>query len=339
MTKIAIVILNWNGKNHLQLFLPSVIAYTPQEAEIIVADNASTDDSIAFLQKEFPQVKILRNPTNGGFAAGYNTALQHIKAEYYVLLNSDVEVTNGWIDAPIAAMEKDRQIAACQPKIKSFLNKAYFEHAGAAGGFIDKYGYAFCRGRVFEQVEKDNGQYDDECEIFWATGACMFIRSAAFHQAGGFDPDFFAHMEEIDLCWRLKRSGFKIIYIPTAEVYHLGGGTLNYLSPNKTFLNFRNSLFLLLKNLPPEKLLTVLLIRMVLDGIAAIKFLTQGGFNHFFAVLKAHFYFYRSFAKFYKKRQVNIGSKITSKIYLSSIVWQHFINGKKKFSQLSINYS
>jgi GT2 family glycosyltransferase len=336
MLKVAIVILNWNGKEHLRNFLPSVIANTPDYAEVILADNASTDDSIAFMQQNFPQVNIIKNITNEGFAEGYNSALAKVNAEYYVLLNSDVEVAENWVEPLILAMESNLNLAACQPKVKSYLRKDYFEHAGAAGGYIDQYGYVFCRGRVFETIEKDTGQYDDECEIFWATGACMFVRAKAFHEVGGFDADFFAHMEEIDLCWRMKKRGYSIKYIPSSKVFHLGGGTLNYLSPQKTYLNFRNSLFLLLKNLPKQQLFPVIIFRMILDGVAAIKFLTQGSFKHFAAVAKAHGHFYSAFSKIYVKREQLTFSNLSG-IYQKSIVWQYFIKGKKQFSQLPDN--
>ena len=250
--KVAVVILNWNGKSFLEKFLPSVFACNSSYAEIIVADNASTDDSVSFLKSKYPQIKIIQNSSNGGFAKGYNDALKLVEAEYYVLLNSDVEVTPNWIDSVIQLMDTDKSIAACQPKIRAFDDKKSFEYAGAGGGFIDKYGYPFCRGRILDTLEEDKGQYNDVREVFWATGACLFVRSECYHKVNGFDEDFFAHMEEIDLCWRLKNLGYKIMYSPNSTVFHVGGGTLNKTSPKKTYLNFRNNLILLCKNHPPK---------------------------------------------------------------------------------------
>ncbi|MDQ3191837.1 MAG: glycosyltransferase family 2 protein [Bacteroidota bacterium] len=333
MKKVAIVILNWNGRNHLEQFLPSVINHNIEESEIYVADNASTDDSVEFVKEHYPDVKIIQNTQNGGFAKGYNDALKHVEAEYFILLNSDVEVTQNWIKPLISVMDNDINIAACQPKIRSFNNKHYFEHAGAAGGFIDHFGYPFCRGRIFQTIEKDSGQYDDSREIFWATGACMFVRSECFFKAGGFDEDFFAHMEEIDLCWRLKNAGFKIYYCPYSTVYHLGGGTLDYKSTRKTFLNFRNSLYMLYKNLSTQKLIPLFLIRMLLDGIAGMKFLLQGKFNHFTAVFKAHLSFYSNFSSLRKKRKQNLNQNLTG-IYSGSIIVDYYFRNLKKFSDI-----
>lgn len=335
--KVAIVILNWNGRGFLQKFLPSVITYNSSYSEIIVADNASSDDSIDFLRKEYPQVRIILNPENGGFAKGYNDALKQVNAEYYVLLNSDVEVTAGWIDAVVTLMDGDKNIAACQPKIKAYDNKELFEYAGAAGGFIDKYGYPFCRGRILDEIEADKGQYNDVREIFWATGACMFIRSECFHKVNGFDEDFFAHMEEIDLCWRLKNLGYKIFYCPDSVVYHVGGGTLSKTNPRKTYLNFRNNLQLICKNHPPEYFMFKLLWRMVLDGIAGLKFLASGQFSHFKAILKAHYSFYRSFSKTMEKRKAlkkEITRHTTSAVYLHSVIADFYLRGKKTFTEI-----
>ena len=289
--KVAVVILNWNGKSFLENFLPNVIKYS-SSAQIIVADNNSTDDSINFLKAHFPQVTLIINKVNDGFAKGYNTALKQVDAEYYVLLNSDVEVTEDWIEPIIELLDSDKNIAACQPKILDYYHKNKFEYAGACGGFIDKYGYPFCRGRLFNVLEEDNGQYNTAIEIFWATGACMFIRSKAFWKVGGFDDDYFAHMEEIDVCWRMKNCGYKIYVEPKSVVYHVGGGTLNKLSPRKTFLNFRNNLITLTKNAAPKFLFFKILYRMILDGVAAFKFLFEGSGSHFIAVIKAHFSFY-----------------------------------------------
>jgi len=339
--KVAVVILNWNGKKFLEKFLPSVILYSTSNAQIIVADNASTDDSVSFLTTNYPQVKIIKNTVNGGFAKGYNDALKQIKAEYYVLLNSDVEVTRNWIEPIIKLMDDDTSIAACQPKIKNYNKKSYFEYAGAAGGFVDKYGYPFCRGRILENIEEDKGQYNDTREIFWATGACLFIRAANFHQVEGFDEDFFAHMEEIDLCWRLKNLGYKVMYCPDSTVYHVGGGTLNKTSSYKTFLNFRNNLMLLLKNHPPNYLYIKIFIRFLLDGIAGLKFLLSGQFNHFIAVIKAHFSFYASFGKTLKKRkQLSQGIKqyTTKAVYLHSIISDYYVRGKKTFTEIDFKH-
>jgi GT2 family glycosyltransferase len=252
--KTAVVILNWNGRNFLETFLPSVLEYSARCADVIVADNASTDDSVAFLQEHYPQIRIIEHPKNGGFSKGYNDALKQIDAEYYILLNSDVEVTPNWITPVIEMMDADPSIAACQPKLRSFEDRSQFEYAGAAGGFIDAYGYPFCRGRIFDVLEEDRGQYDDACEVFWATGACLFVRADLYHALGGLDEDFFAHMEEIDFCWRLKNNGHKVMYCPDSTVYHVGGGALPKSSPRKTYLNFRNNLALLVKNLPSKRL-------------------------------------------------------------------------------------
>lgn len=335
--KIAVVILNWNGKKFLEQFLPSVIACNSPQAEIIVADNASTDTSIAFLQEHYPGIRIIQNADNGGFAKGYNDALKHVEAEYYVLLNSDVEVTPGWIDRVIALMDTDPAIAACQPKIRAYHDRHCFEYAGAAGGFIDKFGYPFCRGRILEVLEEDKGQYNDVREVFWATGACMFVRAAYYHEVGGFDEDFFAHMEEIDLCWRMKNRGHKIFYCPDATVYHVGGGTLNKTSPRKTYLNFRNNLILLCKNHPPQLFIAKLFTRMVMDGIAGCKFLASGQWSHFTAVLKAHFSFYGSLGKTLKKRKAlkkEIKQYTTTAVYIHSVVADFYLRGKKTFTEI-----
>ncbi len=333
----AVVILNWNGRELLSRFLPGIVANSGQ-AEIIVTDNASTDDSILFLQEHFPEVRIIQNLENGGFAKGYNDALCKVKADYYVLLNSDVEVTPGWLDPLVKLMESDEAIAACQPRILDQKNRNRFEYAGAAGGFIDKFGYPFCRGRIFNSYEEDQGQYDDIREIFWATGACLLIRSEAYHSQKGLDEDFFAHMEEIDLCWRLKNGGSKIMYCSTSTVYHVGGGTLSKLSPRKTYLNFRNNLILLCKNHAPGFFLFKLCVRMNLDGIAAFKFLLSGSPMHFFAVIRSHFSFYRTLPTTLRKRRAlrkSIRSYATTAIYRRSIVFDYFLFGKRKFSDLN----
>jgi GT2 family glycosyltransferase len=325
MTKIAVVILNYNGQNFLEKFLPSVLN-NADGAEIIVADNASTDDSVAFIKETYPSLRIIQLNDNQGFAGGYNAALKQISAEYYVLLNSDVEVTPNWIRPIIDLMDENKSIAACQPKIKSFHQKTHFEYAGAAGGYIDWLGYPFCRGRVFDSYEEDLGQYNDNKEVFWATGACMFVRAEIFHKLGGFDTNFFAHMEEIDLCWRMKNAEHQVFYCSDSTIFHVGGGTLHKSNPRKTFLNYRNGLAMLYKNLPAKKLFPTIFLRLILDGISGIKLLLGGSFADFWAVIKAHFAFYAMIPKL--KRN---SPKEVSLIYKKSIVWEYFVKGKKKF--------
>jgi GT2 family glycosyltransferase len=329
----AIVILNFNGQKYLDQFLPLVIRYQ-ESAELYVADNGSTDNSLAFLRENYPQIKIIAIPQNKGFSTGYNIALGQIKAKYYVLLNSDIELTEGWLKPMLDWMEKNPKTAACQPKIKAYKRKNFFEHAGAAGGFIDFLGYPFCRGRIFEGIEEDYNQYQTSSEIFWATGACMLIRADLYHQLGGLDDDFFAHMEEIDLCWRLKRRGHQIFYIQESTVYHVGGGTLSYQSPFKVFLNFRNNLALLTKNLPKSRLYQVLLIKLMLDLLAFTFFLIKGHPSSAWAVLKAYFSFYSRFNHWYKKRDNGPYLKKLSGVLQQSVVYQHFIKGKKTFKEL-----
>jgi GT2 family glycosyltransferase len=328
--KIAVVILNWNGVQLLEQFLPSVVKYSP-EATIYIADNASTDDSISFVLANFPSVKIIKNDTNLGFAGGYNETLKHIDSEVYALVNSDIEVTENWLQPIIKTFEAEEKTAIIQPKILDFKNKEYFEYAGAAGGYIDSYGFPFCRGRIFDTLEKDAGQYNDNCEIFWASGACFFIRSQVYHELKGFDADFFAHQEEIDLCWRAFNKGFVIKYNSESVVYHVGGATLHQGNPRKTYLNFRNSLLMLTKNLPKEKLYRTIFFRMVLDGIAGLKFISEGRFAHCGAVIKAHFSFYRLFSKNYRKRDQHQSNKYYK---LKSIVYQYFVNNGKVFVNL-----
>jgi len=333
MPSVAVVILNWNGKKFLEQFLPSLILNTRNDAEIIVADNDSTDDSIPYLKLNHPEIRIIRNPDNGGYARGYNLALKEVSADYYILLNSDIEVTPGWIPPVISLMEQDDKIAACQPKIRSWHNRSQFEYAGAAGGYIDEFGYPFCRGRMFLTMEEDTGQYNDPVEISWATGACMFVRSELFHRMGGFDEDFFAHMEEIDLCWRFHNYGYRVMYCPGSTVFHIGGGTLPKASFRKTYLNFRNNFMLLYKNLPSKFLFRVFAARLILDGIAAGKFLIQGGFLDFWAVARAHISFYQSLPSLRKKRkQIPHGSM--KMMYRGNIVFAYYLGGKKRFSQL-----
>lgn len=325
--KIAVVILNWNGKHLLEKFLPSVVKHS-EGADIYVIDNASSDNSIEFLKFNFPNVQVVRNPLNGGYAQGYNLGLAEISADVYCLLNSDIEVTENWL-LPIINIFKNPEIGVVQPKILDYKNKKLFEYAGAAGGFIDKYGFPFCRGRIFDTIEEDNTQYDNQTDIFWASGACFFVRSEVFHQLKGFDEDFFAHQEEIDLCWRIHLLGKRIVFCPESVVYHVGGATLPVNDPKKTFLNFRNGLFMLLKNLPQESLYKTLFIRMVLDGIAGIRFLFQGKIQFTWAIFKAHMSFYRNFFKFKNKR---LKSNFSSYYITKSIVWLYFIKNKKLFS-------
>lgn len=336
MKKVAVVILNYNGKKFLEKFLPQVLAFSHDVADVWVADNCSKDDSVTFLQQQFPEVNLIVNRENGGFATGYNQALKQIDAEYYVLLNSDIEVTPQWIEPVIELMDSDLNIAACQPKIRAYHQKEKFEYAGASGGFIDKYGYPFCRGRIFQHLESDQGQYDDTHEVFWATGACLFVRSKIFHDLGGLDDDFFAHMEEIDFCWRAKNMGYRIMVNPKSLVYHIGGGTLPKSSARKTYLNFRNNFVLLYKNLPSNRLFKVFIARLFLDGVAAIKFLMQGGFSDFIAVIRAHFYFYAHFSLLRKKRS-RLQQKNVSGIYNGNIAFDHYLWRKKRYSDLSTN--
>ena len=329
--KVAVVILNWNGKDLLEKFLPSVVRFS-SEATVYVVDNASSDDSIVYVSEFFPSVKIIQNKVNGGYAKGYNDALKNISEDIFVLLNSDVEVTKNWLPPILSEFEKDASVVAAQPKGLDYKNNEYFEYAGAAGGFIDKYGYPYCRGRVFNTLEKDMGQYNDVSQIFWASGACMFVKAKAFWQAGGLDEDYFAHQEEIDLCWRLQAKGGKILYVGASEVYHVGGATLATLNPKKTFYNFRNSLLNLLKNAAGTKAFTALFVRMLLDGLAAFQFLFQGKPKHFFAIIKAHFSFYTLLPKFIKKREV---FSSTLKYHtIKSIVFQYFILKKEHFNKL-----
>jgi len=331
--KVAVVILNWNGRNFLRTFLPSVLKHSG-EAEIFVADNASSDDSVELVQKEFPSVKVVLNEKNHGFAGGYNQALNKIDTDYFVLLNSDVEVTSGWIDPIIAMMEKDVSIAAAQPKILSQADKTSFEYAGAAGGFIDKYGFPFCRGRIFNMVEKDNGQYNDARKIFWATGACMFVRAAAFKKVNGFDEKFFAHMEEIDLCWRLQKAGGSIWYCPDSTVYHVGGGTLHKSNPHKTYLNFRNNLMMLYKNLPEKEFKQVFSYKLMFDTLAAVKFFaSSGNLREARAVSRAHGDFSKMKNDLLKSPDSN-GEEISKVIYQGSILKAYYLEGKKYFSEL-----
>ncbi len=332
--KVAVVILNWNGKFFLEKFLPKVISCS-QNTQIIVADNCSTDDSIEFVSTQYPNIQIIKNPSNNGFAKGYNQALKQIEAEYYILLNSDVEVTENWISPIIQLMEKDKDIAACQPKILDYNSPHQFEYAGACGGFIDKYAYPFCRGRIFNVIEEDKHQYDEITEVFWATGACMFVKAEAFWQVNGFDDDYFAHMEEIDLCWRLKRKGLKLFCIPQSQVFHVGGGTLHKSNPRKTYLNFRNNLMMLYKNLPPQKMLPVLISRIMLDKLAGISFFFSGNVKDTIAVYKAYFYILKNYKRLRKQRNNSgIPFREVSNIYKRSLVSAYYLKKQHQFSEL-----
>lgn len=336
MVKTAIVILNYNGRELLGTFLPKVIAFSGEDCEVYVADNASTDDSLEYLRTTFPSLPVIILAKNFGFSKGYNEALKRIEANYYMLLNSDVEVTSGWLDPLVALLDRQPEIAACQPKILSYHEKDYFEYAGAGGGFIDYLGYPFCRGRLFDTIEKDTGQYNDVVPIFWATGASLLIRSKVFHEMGGFDEDFFAHMEEIDLCWRIQLSGKKIYYCGLSKVYHVGGGTLAAKHPHKTYLNFRNGLTMLYKNTHGPKLFWRLFIRWNLDVIAALKFLFSDSADNFLAVFRAHFHFFKRIPLNRKKKSKQIDREWVEikEMYKYSIVWKYFFKKKRYFREL-----
>jgi hypothetical protein len=338
MFKTAIVILNWNGLDFLKMFLGIVVKNSADDETLVcVADNGSTDGSVEWVADNFVQVRTIKLDKNWGFAGGYNKALDLIEARYFVLLNSDIEVTQNWLLPLVAFMDNNSDVASCQPKILSYYQKDQFEHAGAAGCFIDKYGYPFCRGRVINKIENDTGQYNSQIDMFWSSGACMIVRSEAWKKCGGFDSDFFAHMEEIDLCWRFNKAGYRVCFVPDSVIYHVGGGTLAYSSPLKTYLNFRNSLFLLYKNLPDNKLHHVLFIRKLLDGLAAIFFLLKGSFRSVVAVWKAHIDYYKALNALKEKR---IGVKklevnhIDAPVLNKSIVFEFYIKGNKTYNSL-----
>ncbi len=338
MIKTAVVILNWNGKKFLEKFLPILIENThDQDTEIIIADNNSSDKSIDFLNHNYPDIHQILFDQNYGFTGGYNRALEQIEAKYFVLLNSDIEVTSNWLTPLIKLLDSDNSIAACQPKIKSFNQKDYFEYAGASGGFIDKYGYPFCRGRILDVIEQDEDQYNEQHDVFWATGACLVVRAELYKKLEGLDDDFFAHMEEIDMCWRLKNQGYRIVCNPESIVYHVGGGTLPNNSPFKLYLNFRNNLFLLYKNLPKGKFYRIMFLRMLFDGASALVFLVNFSFSSFYAVLKAHASFYKSLRKLRLKRKKLFHEKVVNyhkEIYPRSIVIDYFLRKKRQFSAL-----
>jgi GT2 family glycosyltransferase len=324
---IAVVILNWNGKALLEQFLPSIIKHS-NDAQIYVADNASTDCSVAFVTVHFPSIKLIQNTENGGYAKGYNNALKHIKEPLLCLLNSDIEVTENWLKPVLDEFNKDSETAIIQPKILDFKNKTHFEYAGAAGGFIDKYGYPYCRGRIFDTLEEDNGQYNDTKAIFWASGACFFIRNTIFKTLNGFDESYFAHMEEVDLCWRAFNTNHKIKYIGASTVFHVGGATLSETNPKKTYLNFRNSLFTLVKN-TDSNIFIRMVTRMTLDGVAAIRFLFQLKPQHFLSILKAHGSFYLNLGRLLKQRKKL--PKRPNYYESHSIVWSYFVKKQTKY--------
>lgn len=338
--KLAVVILNWNGSALMRKYLPSVVAYSAREGvEVIVADNDSTDDSVEMLRREFPGVRLLTLSRNYGFAEGYNRALSGVEATYYLLLNSDVEVTEGWLDPLLDYMDSHPEAAACQPKIRSLLDRESFEFAGASGGFIDRYGYPFCRGRIMATVEKDHGQYDTVCPVFWATGAALMIRAADYRAAGGLDGRFFAHMEEIDLCWRLNSRGRKLVCIPQSVVYHLGGGTLHKKNSRKTYLNFRNNLLMLYKNLPEGELQHVMRVRGWLDRLAALSFLLKGSWKEFCAVFRARREFRKIAPQFLPQREENLSHTCCSEFPGKtdrSILFAYYVRGIRSFGKLFV---
>lgn len=339
MTKVAVVILNYNGEKLLRQFLPSLIRYS-LEAEIIVADNGSSDQSINILRSEFPKVQLILLDKNYGFCGGYNRALKQVNASYYVLLNSDIEVTPGWLTPLVDILDRNAAIAAVQPKILSYNEKKKFEYAGAAGGFMDALGYPFCRGRIFEYIEEDQGQYNDEREIFWATGACFMIRSSAYHLFSGLDEDLFAHMEEIDLCWKLNRSAQKIYYTGLSTIYHLGAGTLGYKNAFKTYLNFRNGLILIFKHFSTGELVYKLPLRIMLDWIAALVFLVSGNAQNCKSVFRAHKHFFRDFQKHLKKRkdiQRTFPSYSKRNMYAGLIIFDYYFRVRKRLKSVIPN--
>lgn len=332
---VAIVILNWNGRHFLEKFLPSVVATKYDNLSIIVADNGSEDDSVALIRKDFPEIRVLLSNTNDGFARGYNQALERINTDYFILLNSDVQVTENWVEPIIQLMESDSSIAACQPKVLSYESKKFFEYAGASGGWIDTFGYPFARGRIFETCEVDNGQYDDACPVFWATGAAFFVRAEVFRNLGGFDEYFVAHQEEIDLCWRMQRAGYKVFVQPASRVYHVGGGTLAMGSRKKVFLNFRNNLVLMTKNLSFAQLWWRIPVRLFLDIVAAYRELVHADFSSFISIASAHLHYVEWL--FTGKRQKKLPKKRLEEMtgtYAGNIAWQYFLKKKKTFSEI-----
>lgn len=333
----AVVILSYNGTKWHELFLPLIVSEAHTGYEVIVADNASTDDTLRYVQTNFPTVKTISITENHGFANGYYEALKQIQAKYYILLSADFEVTQGWFAPLHAAMERDTMLAACQPKIRYYREREKFEYAGAGGGFMDKYGYLFCRGRIFFDIETDQNQYDDDIEVFWASGGCFMVRADLYHKAGGLDSDLYAHMEEVDLCWRLKNTGYKIGYVGSSTVYHVGGSVISYGSPQKLYYNFRNNLILLIKNEKGSKLLWLFPLRLVLDGVAGLRLLVTGKYKDTLVILKAHLHCYRDMGKWLARRRANkemITTRNETGIYRRSIVWDYFLLGRKVFTKL-----
>jgi GT2 family glycosyltransferase len=340
-SRAAVLVLNYNGQHFLNRFLHDVIRYSAPH-QVYVADNASTDDSVAFVKSNFPGIQVIALEKNYGYAEGYNRAIAKLTADFYVLLNNDVEVTEGWLSELMMVMETEHDAGAVQPKLLDFARHELFEYAGASGGFIDRYGYPFCRGRVFNFLERDVAQYDSQTELFWASGACLCVRASAWHRAGGLDSRYFAHMEEIDLCWRIRNQGYRILAAPSSVVFHIGGGTLNKFSKQKTYLNFRNNLATLAKNHPGQTAWLKILYRLFLDGIAAAKFLADAQPKHFFAVIRAHFSFYAWLPELMRERRrlkktPGFRFNLTG-MYNGNIVWEHFILRKKKFSELHKSY-
>jgi len=333
----AVVILSYNGAKWHELFLPKIIEEAGSGYEVIVADNASTDDTLRYIQSNFPSVITLQIAVNHGFANGYYEALKQVKAKYYILLSADFEVTEGWFPPLHSVMERNELLAACQPKIRYWRNKECFEYAGAGGGFMDNFGYLFCRGRIFFDLEEDKGQYNDDIEVFWASGGCFMVRADIYHRLGGLDNDLYAHMEEVDLCWRMKNAGYKIGYAAQSLVYHVGGSVISYGSTQKLYYNFRNNLILLIKNEKGSKLLWLFPLRFALDGVAGIRLLLTGHFKQTFIIVKAHFHFYRDLGKWLNRRKENkklITHRNEEGIYCRSIVWDYFLLRKKKFTDL-----
>ena len=337
--KVSVIILNWNGEALLKRYLPSVVEHTlcSKEVEVVVADNGSTDDSLRFLETNYPQVRILNLFENHGFAQGYNLALEHLDSQYAVLLNSDVEVTEGWLEPLIAYMDEDETVGACQPKIRALRARAHFEHAGASGGFMDALGYPFCRGRILQHVEADFGQYDNVVDVFWATGACLCVRTALYRNSGGLDKHFFAHMEEIDLCWRLRSRGIRVVVVPQSTIYHLGGATLQKENPHKTFLNYRNNLLMIYKNMPSNALFRILMLRFFLDHASALVFLLTGKPNDAIAVWRARLAFWKMRPLYRDLRKSNLAQHvlpIIPEMMKGSLLFMYYFRGIKTFDRL-----
>lgn len=334
----AVVILSYNGKKWHEQFLPTIVAEAETGYDVILADNASTDDTLQYVKEQFPTVKTIHISLNRGFSNGYAEALKQVQAKYYILLSADFEVTKGWYPPLLSAMQRYSGLAACQPKIRYWRDREYFEYAGAAGGFMDKHGYLFCRGRIFSELEKDDGQYNDDIEVFWASGGCFMVRSDLYHKYGGLDNDLYAHMEEVDLCWRLKNGGYKIGYIADSTVYHVGGSVISYGSPQKLYYNFRNNLILLLKNEKTSRLVWLFPLRLILDGVAGVQLLLKGNLKGVLTIIKAHLHFYASLGKWLKRRKECkklISHRNETGRMDRSIVWQFFALRKKTFPKLN----